>query len=266
MHLLFDCGGGVTDSLIDHGIHVASALFVSHSHPDHSLDLDRLANSHRRSGGAVPLDLYCTERTLNDGPRRLYPWFFPGTLRHRPVTPLTRVDASALDPGINLRITPVEVWHGPIPKEPVIWVIEFGDKASGTYRKLVLAWDLLHLVPRYPDDDADEAYDATDDVGRLADGHREVLPGADELFAEANTLRPYPSSGHISAHGVMRSLIPLTSPSRTWLVHYSGHEDAAGPLSDEHLQEALDKTKDRFGLAGHPLGVARHGMVLTYQM
>src|SRR5258708_7779572 len=41
MHLLFDCGAGVTDSLIDRGVDAVSALFISHSHLDHSLELDR---------------------------------------------------------------------------------------------------------------------------------------------------------------------------------------------------------------------------------
>ena len=50
------------------------------------------------------------------------------------------------------------VWHGPKARDPVIWVVEFGDPAAGTHRKLILAWDMLHLVPRYPGDDADAAY------------------------------------------------------------------------------------------------------------
>jgi len=58
----------------------------------------------------------------------------------------------------------------------------------------------------------------------------------------------------------------MASPSRTWLVHYSEHEDPFGPLSDEDLQAVLDEDKARFGLANHPLAVARHAMTFTWRL
>ena len=263
-HLLFDCGVGVTDSLIDFGIDTISALFVSHSDPDHSLDLDRLANSHRRSGHPVPLDLYCTNATLADGPGRLYPWFFPAILAHCSVTPGAPIKFGL---EINFTVTPVAVWHGKIPKDSVIWVVEFGEPGTTNYRKIILGWDLLHLIPRYPDDDADRSYSGPVHASTTLDpSHKTLLENADELFVEANTYTPCPATGHISAEAVMRSMIPLLTPKRTWLVHYSGHEDSFGPLSDADFQAKLDREKSAYGLAAHDLFVARHGMTLNWRL
>lgn len=263
-HLLFDCGVGVTDSLIDYGLSSITSIFISHSHPDHSLDLDRIANSYRRSGHPIPLALYCTDATLADGPARLYPWFFPTTLVHHSITPGTPI---ALGLGINLTVTPVAVWHGNIPKDAVIWVVEFGDPAANTYRKIIVGWDLLHLVPRYPNDDADTHYSGpVKSTPALDLAHKSVLANADELFVEANTYTPCPATGHISAEAVMRSMIPLLTPKRTWLVHYSGHEDPSGPLSDADLQARLDQDKRAHGLSAHDLLVAQHGMTLSWTL
>lgn len=263
-HLLFDCGSGVTDSLIDFGVASIASIFVSHSHPDHSLDLDRLANSYRRSGNTVPLSLYCTEATLADGPKRLYPWFFSGTnpiLVHRPVIAGTKI---VLGLGVNLTVTPVAVWHGNKAKDPVIWVIEFGELHNNTYHKIILGWDLLHLIPRYPHDDVDDSYSGSTNSLLTLDPSHEILANSDELFIEANTYTPCPKTEHISAEAVMRSIIPLLSPKRTWLVHYSGHEDHFGTLSDVDLQLKLNNNKVAYGLINHDLLVAQHGMVLSW--
>lgn len=262
-HLLFDCGAGVCDSLIDFGVSTVSKLFLSHSHADHNLEVDRLANSYQRSGGSLPLDVYSTERTLNDGAKRLFPWFFPKVLRHQPVQPGRKVDLE--DYGIRLTITPITVWHGTTAIDPVIWVVEFGDRSQGTYHKLVLAWDLLHLVPRYPQDDADDKYEGPVQVTTSpVDLHANLLTNADELFMEANTYTPCPATGHNSVIGALKSFIPLFKPKRTWVVHYSGHEDPFGPLSDDGLQTHIDEDKTTYGLADATILVAHHGMTLEW--
>jgi hypothetical protein len=61
-------------------------------------------------------------------------------------------------------------------------------------------------------------------------------------------------------------MIPLLRPKRTWLVHYSGHEDPFGPLSDADLQIRLDHDKIAHGLAAHDLFVAHHGMALRWTL
>src|SRR5687768_6817370 len=50
-HLLFDCGMGAVDSLIDFGAPWVDSLLISHGHPYHSLGLDRLVWSQVRHGG-----------------------------------------------------------------------------------------------------------------------------------------------------------------------------------------------------------------------
>jgi hypothetical protein len=268
-HLLFDCGAGVVDSLIDHGVAEVHQLLLSHRHPDHNLDLDRLVNCLRRSGAPTPFDCYCTPGTWRDGPQALFPWL---PLRHRPVTPGQPVSLFRGGPGdnplgelgIGLRVTPVAVWHGPTALDAVIWVVEFGSRDDGSYRKVVLAWDLLHLIPAYRGEDRDTRYTGPCVAGdELTGEHAGLLRGADELFLEGTSCLPRPDSGHTSASAALRFYVPVLRPRRTWLVHYSGHSDPWGPLSDDDLQGWLDREKQRTA-ADAEVRVARHGLTLTW--
>jgi hypothetical protein len=270
-HLLFDCGAGVVESLIDYGVTEVHQILISHRHPDHNLDLDRLINSLRRSGATPPFDCYCTAGTWQGGPAALFPWL---PLRHRPVTPGQAVSlfpsgrgdgAPPGDLGIGLRITPLSVWHGLTAPDAAIWVIEFGRKDDSSYRKIVLAWDLLHLVPAYRSEDRDSSYAGPRvDSDDLTEEHARLLKGADELFLEATSCLPRPDSGHTSLAAALRFYIPALQPRQTWIVHYSGHSDPWGPLSDDDLQGWLDLEKQKTPAAGMEVRVARHGMTRTW--
>ena len=71
---------------------------------------------------------------------------------------------------------------------------------------------------------------------------------------------------HMSIQTGLRFLIPKVKPKRTWIVHYSGHEDPGGPMSDEELQHWLDHEKRKYGMNEAEIGVAKHGMVLAYEV
>lgn len=59
-HLLFDCGLGAIDSLIEFGAPCVDRLFMSHGHPYHSLGLDRLLWGQLSHFGRGELPLCCT--------------------------------------------------------------------------------------------------------------------------------------------------------------------------------------------------------------
>jgi hypothetical protein len=269
-HLLFDCGAGVVDSLIDHGVSGVTQILVSHRHADHLLDLDRLVTCCKRSGQPMPLNCYCTGQTWLEGPMSLFPWL---PLRHRAVTPDRPVhffaagkeDRALGDLGIGLRVTPVAVWHGTNAREAVVWVVEFGHRDGGSYRKIILGWDLLHLIPRYPGEDADDYYDGPcRDSNVLGADHAGLLQDADELFLDATHWNPRPKTGHTSVAAALRFHVPVLQPRRTWLVHYSGHSDPWGPLDDDDLQGRLDREKRHTAAADCAIVVARHGMTLSW--
>lgn len=266
-HLLFDCGLGVIDSLIEFGAPPVDLLFISHGHPYHSLGLDRLLWGQLSHFGRDELPLYCTRDTQVTGPERIYPWFFgqnPPRLVPAPVTPLV---TSELGLGIDLKITPVPVFQGASAPGAVIWVIEFGQRETGTYRKLVLGWEFVHFVPRHPDEDQGVGY-----VGPHTDaldlnttfGH--LFKDVDELIFDGNTVTPRPETNHMSIQAALRFLIPKVRPQRTWIAHYSGHEDLGGPMSDEQLQDWVNQEKPRYGLAASDIRIAQQGMLLAYSV
>ena len=286
-HALFDCGLGAIDSLIDFGAPPVNDVFVSHAHPYHALGLDRLVWGHFRHGGPLPLPIHCTTGTLDGGPRRVYPRFFSDKdpskrddrippkrkLFHVPVTP-GKAEAIS-DAGIHLRVTPVSVYQGGTAGDAVIWVLEFGN--TTTYRKLVLGWEFLHFVPPLTGEDPCRHCledSPPPDHERSAEGFdarfKGLFDNVDELFFDGNTRIPGMDVGedtkHMSIQTGLRFLIPKVKPKRTWIVHYSGHEDPGGPMSDEELQHWLDHEKRKYGMNEAEIGVAKHGMVLAYEV
>lgn len=266
-HLLFDCGFGVVDSLIDAGAAPVTHVFVSHNHPDHCLELDRLAQSLRRSarraGRDVRTPCYCTAGTREQGPDRLFPylpWERINVTPAQSVTPYETVGALPTNPGLGagLRITPFAVYHGnpAIVPEPVIWVVEFS--LQGETKKIVLAWDLLHLIPRHEGEDRDALYHGPV-AGKTLDPTLELLRGADLLVLAGNSWTPQPATGHTSITTGLAVTIPLLAPrGPTWLVHYSGHEDTDGPLSDADLADRIVMEATRRG-ARQPIVLAQPG-------
>lgn len=177
-------------------------------------------------------------------------------------------DGAATEPGlgIGLTITPVAVYHGnpDIVPEPVIWVVEFNS--SEGRRKIVLAWDLLHFVPRYKDEDRDEVYQGPSVEGGELDPSHEILRGADLLVLEGNTWEPCPKSGHTSVVTGLDVTVPLLRPKKNgevWFVHYSGHEDKSGPMSDDQLAEQISARAKKNGIPSN-VRLAAPGDELVY--
>ena len=258
-HLLFDCGHGVVDSLIDFGVDYVTHVFLSHNHSDHTMGLGRLNATQRRSGGQTLSALYATQGTWDAGPSNIWPWLEEYLQVVRAEQPLE------LDLGVGLRVTPIAVYHGQFAPQPVIWVVEFGSAADNSYHKLVLGWDMLHLIPRYAAEDADAHYNGEiSPHAALIPQHAALLANADELFLEANTLTPQPQTGHTSVQAALRFHIPAMQPRRAWFVHYSGHEDPQGPLSDDGLDSWIATHQANYGLGATPIALARHGMTLAF--
>lgn len=266
-HILFDCGMGAIDSLIDFGAPPVNSIFISHGHSYHSLGLDRLVWGQVRHGGPRQIPIYGCSQTLKNGPQRIYPWFFTGSKPKLVTMPVRTKTPVCLDLGIGLYITPVSVYQGPSAPGAVIWVVEFGHKSSGTYHKLVLGWEFVHFIPRFQREEQDPSYQGkVRRVSHLHEAYGELFKDVDELFFDGNTITSRPKTHHMSIEGAFRFLIPEIKPNRSWIVHYSGHEDPCGPVSDEQLQDWVDRTKCERGMADADIRVSKHGMLLTYEV
>jgi hypothetical protein len=216
-------------------------------------------NTQTRTGGPARPPVYCTEKTRETGPQGLFPWL---NLNYQGITPYSPID---LDLGIGLKITPVPIYHGPTGFEPVHYVLDFADPDTGVPRKIVIAWDLLHLVPRYPHEDRDGHYKGEETNEKtLLPQHKNLFSGADALIIEGNTLTPQPDTGHTSIQTLLRFHIPQYAAKRNFIVHYSGHEDPGGPMSDEGVQDWIDLHKAEYGLAETEIKLAPHGLLLTF--
>lgn len=292
-HILFDCGLGAIDSLVDFGSPPVDHVFISHGHPYHALGLDRLVWGQVRHGGRLPIPVHCTEKTLKRGPQRIYPWFFNRRnptepkrtgvkgkkdkefqLFHVSVTPGAPEKVATDKAEINLRITPVAVFQGRGAGAPVIWVVEFGE-GEKSY-KLVLAWEIMNFVPRFREEDKDPTYDERYEdknlpVPEASEQHLSqrfgtLFRNVDDLIFDGNTRTPRKDTHHMSIEAGLRFLIPEIEPKRTWIAHYSGHEDPGGPMSDDDLQKWVDDEKQKYNLTNHFVKLAKHGMVLAYDL
>jgi ribonuclease BN (tRNA processing enzyme) len=310
-HLLFDIGSGVLDSLMSRGVRRVDAVFNTHNHSDHIAEIERLVSSQRRTSQRngtpdVPIRFYATHGTWTSGVGAIFPrvanaldWvnLSPHVISQQPLRP-------AGDAGIDLRLTPVPVYHGPSAFEPVGVVVEFGSGPA--YRKLVFCWDMLHLVTQHPaPDDATPRYAAgtllrpalpgshgypTDDYHQLApeqyaERYRHLpapadlapdallpehalLHGADEFFVECNTATPQPQTSHGSVLSALH-LLRRVKAKRLWIMHYSGHEDSFGPLTDGALEAWAHARKAEIGdeaLSSTPVMVAQVGTEIGYHV
>lgn len=295
--ILFDCGYGVVDAMLERGIATVDRAFVTHGHFDHVEGYDRLVATVRRDAnplaGAGKLPVHATTEAWATGILRSTPWLAGGVgfqdLYAGGV--LTPVDETVLNLGIGCTVTPVPVYHGPFAYQPVIYVLQF--RTAGKRHKLILAWDLLHLVTEhrghsatgealagshgYPGDEefpvtaSYDAYAGLPHQDKLRDGEmlpeHQILarePGEHcELFISCNSLTPSPGTGHQSFEAAL-NLIGRVNPDRTWLTHYSGHDDPWGPLTPEQLAEWMAMRAQQIGHGHRDIRLAKSDTVINF--
>lgn len=239
-HTLVDVGLGVMQSLLDfersQGVHVVHEVLLSHSHFDHIGQLDWLANALGRNGREAqprPLPVYCTGPCWEAGPARLFPWLLKERVRHAPVEPGEPIRLG------EVTVTPMAVEHEATAPGAVGFVLE--PHAPGTPGKIVLTCDFL-TVPE-PDDPR--------------------WQGADVCFIESNTWNPNPQTGHQSILEGL-NLLRRWRPRRSYLIHYSGYEDAAH--ANAEVSRALTYAELEQQVHRHAgdldIRIARHGMIL----
>lgn len=113
VHILIDCGSGVIGNLLAHtGLADLSAIFVSHMHPDHYIDLIAMRYGLRYGeGSAKPIDVFLPPggaaqlQAVSEAISRTQP-FFAGALDLHEYTPGHPIDVGPV------RVTPFAVSHG----------------------------------------------------------------------------------------------------------------------------------------------------------
>ena len=228
-HILFDVGLGVVDSLVQNP-HLAGTkarldwIVLTHWHPDHTLELNRVAVSYRlrrrpdfriptwcRSGSADWLHRehgYDMEYLLQ--PHKSGEYHRPGTL-----LPPLPIDL----PGVT--ITPVTVSHLRADISPndrhqtryscAVFIIETARS------KTVLLWDI--------DSENEWLVQPTTAAEKAA---VQRLSGANHLFIDTGFWQYHrPRMSHPGFYNVRRIARTL-QPQETLLVHLSGHPDGPG--------------------------------------
>lgn len=262
-HILFDCGPGTVDSLIDYNISTIDYLFNTHNHFDHIGDIDRIINSlSRHQINDKKLPFYATEGTWKKGILANFSWLV-SKIDWRNLAINGEIKPIKLDFDINLKIIPIPVYHGPFAYQPVIFVIEFNT--NNRNKKIIFCWDILHLVTEFPDFSETTIENPQQEKIEDLSTIYKILKQADDLFLECNTVTPNPGTGHQSIIDGF-DLIKRISPKRTWIIHYSGHEDKFGPLSDYELQYWINLNKAKYKLNNKEIKMAEHGMVINYSI
>jgi len=122
--VLLDCGSGIVGNLLQHtALSELSAIFVSHMHPDHYIDLIAMRYGLRYGDGrSRPLDVYLPPggrdqlQAVSEAISKTQP-FFEGALNiheYEPEAPLTVGD---------LTVRPFRVVHG-IPSHGMPWTTD----------------------------------------------------------------------------------------------------------------------------------------------
>lgn len=242
-HTVIDIGLGVAPSLIEfeqtHGVRVVHEVLVTHPHFDHFADLDWLANSIARNGRTDqprPLPVYCTRPCWDVGPHRVFPWLAEkGRVRHVPISPSGPFELG------HVRITPMTVSHSDSAPGAVAFVAELGGPSTPRRRKVIVTGDFLTI----PEPDAP------------------IWRDADICFMESNTWNPNPKTKHQCILDGLE-LARTWRAARTYLVHYSGFEDAEHPqarvnrsLTYAELAEAIAAERGELDVRA-----AHHGMIV----
>jgi len=237
-HVLFDIGMGVVNSLVDSPYLSGDKarldwLIISHWHPDHVLDLNRLCETWRR-----------TFKRRGEQWKRIPTWCRSGTaewLKRNQAYEWTLLEPHlsgevippGIDPGVKLgtieigidglRITPITVSHCTADMHPetrqllyccASFVIKIKDK------KAVLLWDV---------DNKNDWIEKPTNVQQ--EETVELLSNADYLFVDCNTWNAEIVNGRNTGHiafSTVKRYVKALNPKLTLLVHLSGHEDGEG--------------------------------------
>jgi len=112
-HVLLDCGGGIIGNLLQHAtLQELSAIFISHMHPDHYIDLIAMRYGLRYGeGGVRPIDVYLPPggarqlQAVSEAISKTQP-FFHGALNLHEYEPGMEFTFGAL------HVSPFQVVHG----------------------------------------------------------------------------------------------------------------------------------------------------------
>lgn len=223
-HALVDVGLGVVDSLCDKfppSQARLDLLLLTHWHPDHTLNLNSLCETLKRSKGQQKIKMWCRSGSA-EHLRKTHPFewkyrldvtesgeYYPPGIKLPPI----KIDRFYLD------ITPVTVSHSSADKEKsssASFVIQLKD----TDTKIVLLWDIdngNNWIQNPTSDQQDQA--------------AKLLSGADYLFIDCNTWSVEEVDGKNTGHASFKTVkryARILNPKQTLLVHLSGHEDGIG--------------------------------------
>ena len=244
-HALVDVGPGVVDSVCHHvDPPCLDLLLLTHWHPDHVLDLNRLCESANTHLGMPKVPMWCTQATADKVKDRhsfeykylLEPKPADAPVCQPPGTPLPEVGGL----NENLTIQPFTVSHSTADsaKKGIYACASFVVKTKQA--KAVLLWDI----------------DGNNDWLRHDDQNQE-LQGADYLLIDCNTWKVDKSpSGKPTGHATFQNVVDYAEclkPTQTLLVHLSGHEDKPDDgygWSDQRWEKEAGQAWERRGLEG----------------
>jgi ribonuclease BN (tRNA processing enzyme) len=232
VHLLFDVGAGVTESLLSNPyLRGRKArldwLILTHWHPDHTLEMNRLVGSHHfvqadYGQTAERTRLWCRQGTAEwlqryhdfEWQHMLEPHCSGEYLAPGHVLP-------ALDLGLEgITITPVTVSHWGADKmasdKKLVRHCCSSYVLETAVSKTVLLWDID------PNNDWIEKPKNEAEATAV-----QKLCHADNLFVDVTVWHEIPNANHAAFETIQRYARVL-SPQRTFLVHLSGHPDGIG--------------------------------------
>ena len=259
-HALVDVGLGVVDSLrntFSAGEARVDWLLFTHWHPDHSLELNRLGETmrrtaRRRGGKFSRIPAWCREGTGKWLAKNFsYEWYrcLDGRPSKEADPPGTLLDPIPLGAS-GIAITPVCVSHAGADINPenfkdrqyncACFVVQTGKK------KTVLLWDLDSSNTWITNPETDAQRRSVD-----------LLAGADHLLLDCFSWSVEEHAGFSTGHlsfATARSVAKALRPKETLLVHMGGHEEGEGNpgwgWTDRQWGEEASKLWKADGLSG----------------